>query len=747
MNTSLGKAVSHRWFDGLRYLLDILHVLRRTGAAPWLLLAGLSFIILLPQGREMLRWLGEDQSFGLWLANLGCLLGSSAILGLAVWYCSRALLAVRDSRNAAPLAQSPWLQTLREWLPRAMGTLAAAGVGISAVLVHAWLIAILNLGLAAALLCFFARRRTWFARLLRECDRAQVPEARAATLRSAPFVILLVSLLVSATLTCAFLVSPVRLPRVVGALAILQLALAAWVVFLNFAVLFLGYLLRLPALGAVMLAVLVAFSPFNDNHAIRRDAAAVSERTKLGDHFTAWAGRREAAVGQRLPVVIVAAEGGGVRAAYWTAGLLGAIAERSAARHGGAADSPFLRNLYAMSGVSGGAVGSSAFAAMIAQTEPGSLPGCMTDGKPASGWRACGVGLFGNDYLAPNLAALLYADLLQRFLPVGINAGDRALAMEYAAENDWGRLFPQHKDTLGRATQALWRDLPGSAATPALFINGTLAESGQRIIGSNVLIEGSNFPDAHDLYDVRGADAQQDRREMPLITAIHLSARFPFISPAGSFESGGQAFAHVVDGGYFENAGTATALDVLNGVIAAARELQRPLRPIVISIRNDPGEAGNCTQDLAEPRPLGKPIRWLSDLRIPQVGLYATRTARTGYTDGLIRDRVQTLRGIEAAQSGGDALVEPVYVRLCLPSDKDNENNPPLGWTLSRASQRYMDVSLERIARGEDLAVEALLDAVDGNNDKPVIAKAADEKLQAAIPRPSLSASQPRMTR
>ena len=691
---NLGKTVSRHWYDGLRYALEVLQVLRRSGAAPWLLLFGLGFVVLLPQGREMVRWLGEDQSPGLWLANLACLLASSAIWGLAVWYCSRALLAVRDSRSAAPLAQSEWLQTLREWLPRGMGAVASAGVGFSALLVHEWWIAIMHFVLAAILLVFFAKRRKWFAPLMRECDRKGVPEAQPGSLRSAPFRILAVSLLVSLALMCAFLKWPVELPRVVGTLAILQLALAAWVVFLNFAVLFLGYLLRLPALGMAMLALLVLVSPFNDNHAVRREAGIVRERTDLGSHFKAWAGQRADAPGKPLPVIIVAAEGGGVRAAYWTAGLLGAIEERSAARAGGAPAAGFLRHLYALSGVSGGAVGSSTFAALIAQTDPGGLPACRLDNKPTTGWRTCGVALFGNDYLAPNLAALLYADLVQRFLPVRINAWDRALAMEHAAEHDWGLLFPDRQDTLARATQSLWHDLPGSAATPALFINGTVAESGQRIIGSNVHIDGRTFPDAHDLYDItgHGPGMQQDRREMPLISAIHLSARFPFISPAGTLEADGKAFAHVVNGGYFENAGTATALDVLDGVMAAARAAGQPIRPIIVSIRNDPGEAATCERDLAKPEPFGGPIRWVPDVLIPPLGLYATRTARTGYTDGLIRKRVQILRKSEAAPGPGqDVLVEPVYVRLCLESGKENETDkkvqPPLGWTLSRASR------------------------------------------------------------
>lgn len=706
---NLGKTVSRHWYDLLRYVLDIFHVVRRTGAAPWLLVFGLLFIVALPQGQEMIRMLG-DHSRPLWLANHLFLLGSSAVWGMAVWYCSRALLAVRETRAAAPLEQSPWLQWLREWLPRAMGALAAAGVGFSAAITESWWIMAEHFALSVSLLVFFANRRQWFCHLLRECDREGVPEAGPVSLRSAPFLILALSLGISLLLMCSFLLWPVALPRFVGALAVLQLALAAWVVFFNFEILFLGHLLRLPALGLIMLVWLVLASPFNDNHGVRREAAPVADRPSLASHFESWAKARGSAGDVQLPVVIVAAEGGGVRAAYWTAGVLAAIEDRSTARRassGNGASSGFLDHLYALSGVSGGAVGSSAFAALVAQTAPGTLPSCSGNAQPPRGWQTCAVSLFRNDYLAPNLAALLYADMLQRFVPYSIPQWDRALAMEYAAQDDWQALFGQ--TTLAAPTQALWRDMPGSARTPALFINGTLAESGQRIIGSNVRIDGVNFADAYDLYDVRDKEGRQDRREMPLISAIHLSARFPFISPAGTLEAGGKAFAHVIDGGYFENAGTATALEVLDAV-SSNYPGARAVRPIIVSIRNEPAEAGDCRNSLDQPEPFGGAIRWLSDLLIPPIGLYATRTSRTGYTDGLIRARVQALRkeGVPAA-----------YVRLCLASSQPHP--PPLGWTLSAESREEMDTALGRIARGEDVCVERLIDAIRGGETKDAI--------------------------
>ena len=64
-----------------------------------------------------------------------------------------------------------------------------------------------------------------------------------------------------------------------------------------------------------------------------------------------------------------------------------------------------------------------------------------------------------------------------------------------------------------------------------------------------------------------------------------LSARFPIVSPAGTIRAKGDDERdgdRVVDGGYFENAGLTTALDV-------ARALRdEGVTPIVLWVRNDP---------------------------------------------------------------------------------------------------------------------------------------------------------------
>jgi hypothetical protein len=82
--------------------------------------------------------------------------------------------------------------------------------------------------------------------------------------------------------------------------------------------------------------------------------------------------------------------------------------------------------------------------------------------------------------------------------------------------------------------------------------------------------------------------------DVRLDTAALNSARFPFISPAGSIRNKGRAIVdRVVDGGYFENYGALSAKEIALAIHAA----QPALAPVVIVISNDPNDLFNPDDD------------------------------------------------------------------------------------------------------------------------------------------------------
>ncbi len=187
-------------------------------------------------------------------------------------------------------------------------------------------------------------------------------------------------------------------------------------------------------------------------------------------------------------MVLVAAAGGGVRAAYWTASVLGAI-EDGAIKRG---KTDFMRKIFAISAVSGGALGAGAFAALNPGFSP-EKPICRAEHQNLYPFRSCLSRFLGNDFMSPIMASFLTGDLVRRVVPglrlddwVASFPVDRADALERAWEAAWLDTFGT--DRLSRPFDELW---VGSAQYhPSLLLNGTLAYSGElsgeRAVTSNL---------------------------------------------------------------------------------------------------------------------------------------------------------------------------------------------------------------------------------------------------------------------
>ena len=181
--------------------------------------------------------------------------------------------------------------------------------------------------------------------------------------------------------------------------------------------------------------------------------------------------------------------------------------------------------------------------------------------------------MLSQDFLAPAVAALLFPDLMQRFFPFGFP--DRAKALEQSWERAWGRAGLGEELWRDRGFRSLWA---GGNFLPALFLNGTHVETGKRVITSNVDIAASPtvFRDVYDFYRLVPAGS-----EIRPSTAAHSSARFTYVSPAGTLSDG----THLVDGGYFENFGAVTGSEVLK---AGIKRWGRAIQAVAILISNDP---------------------------------------------------------------------------------------------------------------------------------------------------------------
>lgn len=307
-----------------------------------------------------------------------------------------------------------------------------------------------------------------------------------------------------------------------------------------------------PALIYVVAAIGL-FGLFNDNHELRPVTDAPKPQpVSIDEHAARWVADRLQArpeVDELHPMVVLA-EGGGVRAAYFTGAVLGQLHERTQGRS--------TADLYAVSGVSGGGVGLVSFMAAVADEREG---------------RTCdGLGVLGRvrrhlsrDLLSPGIVGLLFFDTPQKFLPVAL-LPDRAALFEdslidkQACAGEDARLLARPLDEL------LDRAAAEGAAPPALLISATRTDTGALEVVSNV---SPGWP----LNGLGRAEAA------PSAAAVaYLGARFPLIAPSGwlSPKPGGERIRYV-DGGYNDMSGAVAAREP----VEAVRRLQAALNSVV----------------------------------------------------------------------------------------------------------------------------------------------------------------------
>jgi hypothetical protein len=266
-----------------------------------------------------------------------------------------------------------------------------------------------------------------------------------------------------------------------------------------------------------------------------------------------------------VPMFIVATAGGGIRAAYWTATVLDRL-ETDFAAEGGVR--PYL---FAISGVSGGSVGAAAFEAALTKRDE-------SHGKASDPGRPLATGYLTEDFLAPALASWIFEDTPSSFLP-DFGQGDRGAALEKSFEH-------ASDDMLARPFLSFFRLKQDAAPNdgeepwwrPILLLNATHEETGNRIITGHVRIDRNVFLDSLDALHVLGNDVRAS-------TAAHNSARFTYVSPAGDLGNGNGS---VIDGGYFENYGALSALELARAAKAALKDEKPGVKLVFLLISSDP---------------------------------------------------------------------------------------------------------------------------------------------------------------
>jgi hypothetical protein len=686
---------------------------------------------------------------------------SVILAALVVWYVARNVTRLEwyakpdraTTRDGPPSANEEiWTKLFLDWLPRlcgatillafacglwlAHGELEALNVGTSESAQRALKIAGLGLQVGSALhavlavlLILLTYRRTRPG----TGSNGRNDESRINDwLFARP--IRLTSYAVWASMVLLLLAFPVSAPQLVGTVPVTML-------FVIIGVFVASMLLRVAdrdrlgiplfSLLAIWLLVISGFD-WNDHHTVRtqpippsatapRSAQTVPVPTSR-EAFAQWLHRRGdldhyRKTGAPYPVFIVSASGGGLYAAHFAAATLARLQDECPA---------FAQHTFAVSGVSGGSLGAAVFAALAAAgreanaewrecTTAPTLPPPAGRSGPRSMEQSAGL-LLDRDMMSPIAAAAFFPDLALGFVPTSLLnldpwlTFDRARAFELALVSAWDdgprdgavRSFTA-SNPMSAAFLDHWR---AEGAAPALLLNTSEVSRGHRVVISPFRIVAPDKVLWTKLLWYHSPEFIDANIDISLATAIGLSARFPWILPAGSHDirvpgEPRKRKIRVVDGGVFENSGVETAVDLL----AELQEFEtKPPEPGLPRVRFHLLTIGDFEDHF--PRYL----RGFSEIMSPVRALLSARSSRASFALARADERLciadssqqrgenpsrgTCVRSERIERSRPSQPVQPIYLN-------HYDHVLTLGWQLSKLT---LDVLREHV--GQSAACE-----------------------------------------
>jgi hypothetical protein len=329
------------------------------------------------------------------------------------------------------------------------------------------------------------------------------------------------------------------------------------------------------------------------------------------------------------PVYVIAAQGGGTYAAYHAASV---IAEMIGPGH------QLGRDIFAVSGVSGGSVGSAiAVAAAHAVHSARQVVPANKQEACAGEWSNHDTlqqildQVFREDFASPIVVGTLFVDSIFEVIPSKfLWQLDRANLIERAFVDRSQRVL---KELLRAEPPASLLDTDffdyqrESTFHPELFFNVVSSATGGREYVARFELPEVESDDPDKVQKSSINRALTDLR-LNLIQAAVLSARYPYVTPPASIMSstpaGRESVIRIVDGGYFENSAVATALDIVRALKPYANGA--PIRLIVLG--------GSDSQK--------NPTNHLNELLTPFHTMLQTRVARG---EDYIREAETTLGG------------------------------------------------------------------------------------------------------
>lgn len=486
-----------------------------------------------------------------------------------------------------------------------------------------------------------------------------------------------------------------------------------------------------------------------EEHYVSITAAKNETGAELLDPATILQQRIQSA-GDDKPLIIVTATGGGLHASAWTAAVLAQLEQ--------AFGPDFHKHLLLASTVSGGSVGLMSY---LRELHDGTLDSRtrlaaqrMQSVAQCSSLEGVGWGL-------------VYYDLPKAFLPIvpwfiSPSSGDGDLDTNGPGRTPLGKdrtwslrksflrnlddRYCRHVWQSDTNTGARWNsrqdehrvqarsvDQTGSGLTlrdfpagtgPAFTMNTTVIESGERFLSANYKIpecrlEGDSRPDYRarsflETFKKRIID-QKDAgyADLPIASAAQLSATFPYVSSAARAPmvvDNAVNSVHFADGGYYDNDGTASAIEFLRYALGPANSnppsgtspeppkasttcqgapavRNKPLRVLLIEIRNSNGIYGSGSESTPDHNDGTAPWNLFSQVGAPLLGFW-----QAGHESITPRDQ-SGLELLEHAYAGKLIIQSLVFADQW---STDSAGTDPLNWSLTPRQRKEVHTSAKR---------------------------------------------------
>lgn len=384
--------------------------------------------------------------------------------------------------------------------------------------------------------------------------------------------------------------------------------------------------------------------------------------------------------------IVVAANGGGIQAAAWTAQVLAGVERECKIEFGPAFDgcSPKIRLI---SSVSGGSVGAMYF--LNSYTE-GGIPDAKLDEVVENAKRSS---------LDAAAWGLVYPDFTRSFLPFYWSGYGRG----HALEDEWAKGNNELK--LGLLS---WREGVKAGWRPASIFNATVVETGQRLLlsTSDICEKESEFGECLEragLIEPVTPEAQAkakidkksfysfiEGKDIPIKTAARLSATFPYVTPVprADLRPGEmQNFQHVADGGYYDNYGISSLIEWLNEGLSY--KTKKNLKHIlIVQIRGD-----QIVESTEKKEPSQRP--YYQTL----APLYTILNVRT--TGQLSNNEAELEIFMRYWLEKKENCVDIDTVIFEFPREKE-KIAPPLSWHLSSPQKNEINMAWTKILNGTD---------------------------------------------